>query len=85
MKRPRISQMLVLAPYQRKGLGAALLNAVYRYNDLPLQIRYGGNIFHNSWHLSLTKELKMMYILCQIKCTLYMNIKYVIESKCLML
>jgi histone acetyltransferase 1 len=31
MKRPRISQMLVLAPYQRKGLGAALLNAVYRY------------------------------------------------------
>jgi len=30
MKRPRISQMLVLPPYQRKGLGAALLNTLYR-------------------------------------------------------
>jgi len=31
MKRPRISQMLVLPIYQRKGLGSALLNSVYRY------------------------------------------------------
>lgn len=30
MKRPRISQMLVLPPFQRKGLGARLLNTVYR-------------------------------------------------------
>lgn len=30
MKRPRISQMLVLPPFQRRGLGAQLLNTVYR-------------------------------------------------------
>jgi len=30
MKRPRISQMLVLPPYQRQGLGASLLNTLYR-------------------------------------------------------
>jgi len=30
MKRPRIGQMLVLPPYQRKGLGARLLNTLYR-------------------------------------------------------
>jgi len=30
MKRPRISQMLILPPYQRKGLGSVLLNSVYR-------------------------------------------------------
>lgn len=28
--RPRISQFLVLPPYQRLGLGAELLNVVYR-------------------------------------------------------
>jgi len=31
MKRPRISQMLILPTYQRKGLGASLINSVYRY------------------------------------------------------
>jgi len=30
MKRPRISQMLILPPYQRQGLGANLLNTLYR-------------------------------------------------------
>jgi len=30
MKRPRISQMLVLPPYQKQGLGANLLNTLYR-------------------------------------------------------
>merc|ERR1712126_326890 len=30
MKRPRVSQMLILPPYQRQGLGAALLNTLYR-------------------------------------------------------
>ncbi|XP_023348942.1 histone acetyltransferase type B catalytic subunit [Eurytemora carolleeae] len=29
-KRPRISQMLILPQYQRQGLGAALLNTLYR-------------------------------------------------------
>jgi histone acetyltransferase 1 len=28
--RPRISQFLVLPPFQRKGLGAELLNVIYR-------------------------------------------------------
>ena len=28
--RPRISQLLVLPPFQRMGLGAELLNVVYR-------------------------------------------------------
>ena len=32
--RPRISQMLVLPPYQRRGLGSQLLETVYRYNLL---------------------------------------------------
>ena len=30
MKRPRISQMLILPNLQRQGLGAALLDTVYR-------------------------------------------------------
>ena len=30
MMRPRISQMLVLPPYQRQGLGSKLLETVYR-------------------------------------------------------
>jgi histone acetyltransferase 1 len=30
-KRPRISQFLVLPPFQRRGLGAQLLHSVYRY------------------------------------------------------
>ena len=30
MKRPRISQMLILPHYQRQGLGAILLETVYR-------------------------------------------------------
>ena len=31
MKRPRISQMLVLPRYQRQGLGSQLLDTVYRW------------------------------------------------------
>jgi len=31
MKRPRISQMLILPPYQKRGLGSELLNTVYRF------------------------------------------------------
>lgn len=30
-KRPRISQMLILPPYQRQGLGSQLLETVYKY------------------------------------------------------
>merc|ERR1719323_1500748 len=29
--RPRISQVLILPPFQRKGLGSKLLNTVYRH------------------------------------------------------
>ena len=31
MKRPRISQMLILPRYQRQGLGSQLLDTVYRW------------------------------------------------------
>ena len=31
MMRPRISQMLILPPYQRQGLGSQLLETVYRF------------------------------------------------------
>ena len=30
MRRPRISQMLILPPYQRQGLGSQLLETVYK-------------------------------------------------------
>ena len=36
-KRPRISQMLILPPYQRQGLGSQLLETVYKYGDTLLQ------------------------------------------------
>ena len=29
--RPRISQVLVLPPYQKKGLGSRLLNTIYQH------------------------------------------------------
>jgi len=31
MKRPRISQMLILPPYQKRGLGSVLLNTLYKF------------------------------------------------------
>lgn len=37
--RPRISQMLILPPLQRKGLGAALLMSIYNHYKIMKDVR----------------------------------------------
>ena len=44
--RPRISQMLVLPPFQRQGLGAKLLDTVSKYYwNNPKVVDITGNAF----------------------------------------
>ena len=46
--RPRISQMLVLPPFQRQGLGAALLTSIYNHYKIMSEVKdiTGANIFY---------------------------------------
>ena len=46
--RPRISQMLVLPPFQRQGLGAALLTSIYNHYKIMSEVKdiTGTNIFY---------------------------------------
>ena len=46
--RPRVSQMLVLPPFQRMGVGTALLETVYkRYRDDAKVVSITGALYDN--------------------------------------
>lgn len=50
--RMRVSQILVLPPYQRQGVGRLLLQAVYRLADQQqaLDVTVGSHLMHNLCH-----------------------------------
>ena len=56
--RPRISQMLVLPPFQRQGLGAKLLDTVSKYywNNPKVVDITGKSFVLRSFHDSLSEE-----------------------------
>lgn len=56
-KRPRVSQMLVLPPFQRRGLGARLLCTVYQhYRRLDSVLDITGKLLLRSAHIEFIEH-----------------------------